>query len=378
VVAAPVLVPLLVSAPRRREGTVAHVVAALIAWLFLAGLLRFGFFLVRYLRREASRPPLEGAPPAASKADDQARSDDVPSAGKSLAGEQETRPRSRVTRWLAPWPRPSPQTREWRPGYALAALVLAQLSATAAWVLLSVLVSPPSIVSTLLIEGALLLTMLPLCRSRHVRATDLGIRSAPGARSVALAVVGFLAYVVSSALWVALVHPPHGKRNFAGVASQPTSVIVVSALAAIVLAPTIEEIFWRGFLYRSLRNRMSVWPAALAAGALFGLCHWQYPLAVRPELMFFGVIAALMYERTGSLLPGIALHSFVDSSGFWTSLTGRATPVVVVFAAIAVVLVARPPLRALGRLIRGQPAFHDYTVPVSVAIGSSSRPELVG
>jgi membrane protease YdiL (CAAX protease family) len=64
-------------------------------------------------------------------------------------------------------------------------------------------------------------------------------------------------------------------------------------------------------LYRSFRNRLGIGPACVIAGALFGLGHIDYPLLVRPDLAFFGVVAALLYERTGSLLPGIAMHSFM-------------------------------------------------------------------
>jgi hypothetical protein len=47
------------------------------------------------------------------------------------------------------------------------------------------------------------------------------------------------------------------------------------------------------------------------------------------------------------------------------------------FTVIALVLLARPPLRALGRLLRGQPVLRDYTaVSVAVAGGSKNRAEL--
>jgi membrane protease YdiL (CAAX protease family) len=95
---------------------------------------------------------------------------------------------------------------------------------------------------------------------------------------------------------------------------------------------------------------------------LFGLGHTDYPLLVRPELAFFGVVAALLYERTGSLLPGIAMHSFIDASGFEIALTGNDRIVATLFGLLAVVLLVRPPLRGLGRLITGKPVFRSgYT-----------------
>jgi membrane protease YdiL (CAAX protease family) len=109
-----------------------------------------------------------------------------------------------------------------------------------------------------------------------------------------------------------------------------------------VSAPVVEEIFFRGLLYRSLRNRLSVLPAALIAGVMFGLVHiTSYPLDTLPVKAAFGVIACLLYERTGSLLPGIALHSFVDASSIEVSLTGNDLIVLGSFLCLALVLLVR-------------------------------------
>ena len=120
-------------------------------------------------------------------------------------------------------------------------------------------------------------------------------------------------------------------------------------------APVAEEIFFRGFLYRCLRNRLTILPACLIAAVLFALVHTQYPLAGKLIVGGFGVITCLLYERTGSLLPGIAIHSFVDGSGFEYALTGNTSVVASVYFLLAVILLARPPLRGLWRRLNGRP-----------------------
>jgi membrane protease YdiL (CAAX protease family) len=88
-----------------------------------------------------------------------------------------------------------------------------------------------------------------------------------------------------------------------------------------------------------LRNRLSILPAALIAGALFGLVHiTSYPLGTLPVKAAFGVIACLLYEHTGSLMPGIALHSFVDASSIDVALTGDDLIVFASFLLLVVVL----------------------------------------
>ena len=39
------------------------------------------------------------------------------------------------------------------------------------------------------------------------------------------------------------------------------------------LAPIAEELFFRGFVFSGLRSRMTMLPAALISGLVFGLVH---------------------------------------------------------------------------------------------------------
>jgi membrane protease YdiL (CAAX protease family) len=240
---------------------------------------------------------------------------------------------------VGPWPAPTDRSREWSVRYALAALVLAVLIAAALGFAFDESgVEIPRGVGALIIDGALLVTLVPLYRSGALRAADLGLRRVPPGRSVGLAVLAFIAYVVVNRLWNSWVNPPPISSTFGALEDQSTAVIVLAGFAAVVSAPVIEEVFFRGFLYRSLRNRMGIVPACMIVGFVFGLGHTQYPLLVRPVLAAFGVIACLLYERTGSLLPGIAMHSFIDSSGFEFALTGRTNVVFDAFALLASLL----------------------------------------
>jgi membrane protease YdiL (CAAX protease family) len=248
--------------------------------------------------------------------------------------------------------------------YALAAYV-------AKWVLLIALVLALWVLGVhelgvglgaLLTEAVMLATLIPLWRRGAVGRRDLGLRAVPGARATGLAILGLIAYAWFSALWAHALHlTPLPRSNFTGISHQSTAAILLAGFAACVGAPVAEEIFFRGFLYRSLRSRFTILGACLVSSMLFGLDHTQYPLVVRPELVFFGMITCLLYERTGSLLPGIALHSFVDGSGFEHALTGNSSVVGAAYLFLAVILLARPPLRGLGRLLSGRPVFRDYS-----------------
>ena len=249
------------------------------------------------------------------------------------------------------------RSQHWTVRYALVAYVTLWVLAVAVALVLGFAgVSAPFGVGAFIVEAIMLSTLFPLYRSGSLRAIDLGLRGVPGARSVGLVLLGLFVYVLLSVLWTSLVHLPPVRSAFDGIADQSTIVIVLTGFATAVGAPVVEEIFFRGFLYRSLRNRLSIAPASLIAGAMFALVHTQYSLLERPEQLIFGVIAALLYERTGSLLPGIAMHSFIDATGFELALTGNDAVVSAVFGLLAIVLLARPPLKRVGRHLSGKPA----------------------
>jgi membrane protease YdiL (CAAX protease family) len=151
--------------------------------------------------------------------------------------------------------------------------------------------------------------------------------------------------IVFDAVWRTIVSLPRIEDGLGGLPQRSTLVIVLTGVALCLSAPIVEEIFFRGFLYRSLRNRLPVLPAALIIGVVFGLGHTQYPLLERPQQAAFGIIACLLYERSGSLLPGIALHILIDASAFEFALTGTAWIVPSVFLVGGVVVLYGAPRR---------------------------------
>jgi uncharacterized protein len=106
-------------------------------------------------------------------------------------------------------------------------------------------------------------------------------------------------------------------------ADESYTMLVVTALLVIVIAPVVEEFFFRGFLYRSFRTSLGVWPAALLAGGIFGVIHALTGIAAVPILIVLGVVLCLVYERSGTLYAPIAMHAFNNTLAFSTE-TGDA------------------------------------------------------
>lgn len=84
----------------------------------------------------------------------------------------------------------------------------------------------------------------------------------------------------------------------------PTKLILVTAVA--LFAPIFEEVLFRGFLYRNLRDLVPPPMAMLLSGLLFAFCHLDLSLLL--PLTAIGICLAFLYERSGSLLVPIVVH----------------------------------------------------------------------
>jgi len=86
------------------------------------------------------------------------------------------------------------------------------------------------------------------------------------------------------------------------------STLAVSLLEYVVFAPIFEEIAFRGLLFAILRRRLPFVPAALVSASVFALAH-GYGVIGFVSVAWSGFLWAWVYEKTGSLIPGIIAHS---------------------------------------------------------------------
>ena len=82
-------------------------------------------------------------------------------------------------------------------------------------------------------------------------------------------------------------------------------------IAAVLLAPIVEELIFRGCLYRFLKSQTTLLPAQIASGLLFSMIHWNL-LSFLP-LVLVGIFLARVYEKTGSILVAIWFHAFFNA-----------------------------------------------------------------
>jgi membrane protease YdiL (CAAX protease family) len=229
-----------------------------------------------------------------------------------------------------PWEPEISTSPAWPPWFAFVGFAATLLCASIAIVLILAVAgvnssddSPAVTVVATLIQGACFVGVaLVLARSiAPPRPWHFGLRRAPLWGTVGWAALGMLSFYVLAAVYSTIVNPKveQDVTDSLG-ADTGTLGLIAAGTMVIVVAPFVEELFFRGFFYRSLRTRYPVVLAALVDGLIFGLIHFNFEgaegLLILPPLAFLGVIFCLVYEKTKSLWAVIGMHAFNNTIAF--------------------------------------------------------------
>src|SRR4051794_6178318 len=182
------------------------------------------------------------------------------------------------------------------------------------------------------------------------RPWQFGLRPAPLKFAAQMAAMGALAYFLFSLAYEAIVRPKNPQRVVQDLgADSNTLLLVIGAVVVIGVAPLCEELFFRGVLFRVLRQRMPLWPAAIIDGVFFGVVHGS--LVILPVLAVLGIVFCYVYDRTGSLFPTIALHSLNNTIAYGVTTDNGWVPAAAVGALVIAACVV-----GLVRMPSGEPA----------------------
>ena len=87
--------------------------------------------------------------------------------------------------------------------------------------------------------------------------------------------------------------------------------LAITSAVAVILAPPIEESFFRGFAFSGLLRSWGLVPAVAVSGLMFGSAHLLgNPLLYKSLIQFalIGMIFALVYWKSGNLLSTVMAH----------------------------------------------------------------------
>lgn len=75
----------------------------------------------------------------------------------------------------------------------------------------------------------------------------------------------------------------------------------------VLLAPFLEEVFFRGFVYRILIKTWSPWFGSIITALLFALFHFEFQSFI--PLFILGLLLNFTYQRTSSIWTSVCFHS---------------------------------------------------------------------
>jgi len=260
---------------------------------------------------------------------------------------------------------PAPPERHWRAVLALPVALAAVVAGAATYAVVGVIRAavtsppdhhdgivgvalhgpPPVLVfsSTLaqdlaLVVGAIIVAGLAMPGTGGPRPEDFGLRPARLWSSAGLVLAGYGVFIALSAAWTSVLGITDRENVPVMLGTYDSGLALAAAVVLVcVIAPICEELFFRGYVFSALRRR-GLFLAAGVTGLAFGLAHVvSSPIGFIVPLAALGVILCLLYERTRSLYPCMALHALNNSIAFGVA-DGRAWLVPVCLVAAATVI----------------------------------------
>jgi membrane protease YdiL (CAAX protease family) len=181
---------------------------------------------------------------------------------------------------------------------------------------------------------AALLTQIPMLLVVYLRLVlpgavtwaELGLRPVPLGYLLRLGIgagaVGIVAIDIVGILLSQVGLQPNQLEQFTFVRSEGPLQFGMLLFSAAVVAPFVEELFFRGFLFGLYRRRQPLWVAYGVSSLLFTLLHNDPTHMTVPQMAGLSVgifMLALMltwlYQHTGSLYPGMLAHALNNATG---------------------------------------------------------------
>lgn len=176
------------------------------------------------------------------------------------------------------------------------------------------------LVAALVIQGVLLATMGLVVKKRGGWSEGMGMGTSE-LKGLLWSPIFYLAsipfIIVAGKAWHILLGLIYGTevalQEVARILSQGgLSFLEVGYLiSAILIAPVVEEMLYRGALFPWLANTLGVVGATVMTSILFALMHWHVASLVPLALM--SAAACIAYWRTGSLWTSIGLHMIFNA-----------------------------------------------------------------
>ncbi|MEE1057016.1 MAG: type II CAAX endopeptidase family protein [Acutalibacteraceae bacterium] len=137
-----------------------------------------------------------------------------------------------------------------------------------------------------------------------------------GVIPIALLGAGFNVFI--SILFSLIPFPEAWLSSYVDNSSNVTQGGIVSLLTAVIVAPVVEEVIFRGLVYTRLKNGFSLVLSAVISSVVFGVMHSTIIWAMYTFVL--GLILIWVFEKFQSLFACIILHTAFNAMGMVLSL----------------------------------------------------------
>jgi uncharacterized protein len=229
-------------------------------------------------------------------------------------------------------PPPERAEQAWRPWTAPVALVSALLVAFVGGLIVAIIgaafgsslndMPPGVLMSATFIQdvGFVVAAVLFASMTGPTWAAQFGLRRVRLLPAIGWMLLLYVAFIAFSGLWQQAVDIPEDTELLRDLGVDKSTLALIAAMVMVcVVAPVVEEFFFRGFFFTALRNWKGLWPAAVGTGVVFGAIHvGSSPVGALVPLGVLGFGLCLLYAKTGSLYPCIAVHALNNAIAFGT------------------------------------------------------------
>ena len=194
----------------------------------------------------------------------------------------------------------------------------------------------PVIVNTVLSVVAYILSLIVvvgvpfLVKKRRTTLSDLGVNDWPTFLEIFISPFAFVAYflltmVAMSIARVVFLVDMQQKQAIPFSQSMLAThwQFIMAFVVLVVLAPIVEELLYRGYLYSKLRNSFSIWLSIIVTSIAFGAAHlWVGPdlplqWAVAVDTFTLSLVMCATREYTGAIWVPIMMHMAKNGIAFY-------------------------------------------------------------
>lgn len=86
-----------------------------------------------------------------------------------------------------------------------------------------------------------------------------------------------------------------------------TTTFFYQLISTLLLAPVLEELFFRRFLFTKLLEKNNIWTSIIVSSSCFAIIHFLTPINIIPTFIF-GIIACIIYLKTRNIIYLILVH----------------------------------------------------------------------